>query len=608
MPRRASFLALGLAAFFGQAALGPPAAAFQTPSFSGTVTDQGGRPVNRATVEVNGKRTLTRDDGRFQLEVPADRRYLLNISHPDFAEFSHVSRTPLSGQNWRLVRAQIETVDASRAIALRDTRPELKARQMKGARIELAANSLVDAAGRPPAGPVRAAIATLDVSNGEGPGDWAVRDARGREGYLVSYGAVYVQFTDAGARVKYQLRAGRSARVLLPVVPSMSRHAPDAPRAPFWYYDLKDGYWKRAGAARLDRNAMAYAGSVNHLSTINTDIAKFDNAACLAVTLDPSVAAGLKLRIRYHSGGTPFGQTPTFVMNDPVNAAYRLPANTNVLLELLDASDAVFGDLVVEDPAGTPLVNTVVDTGPPIPPGNSLWPSPPYTDCKAILIRRAVPQVEIRINEQTADPAPRDNPTDDYLSWAPTFAMARLNPAMGADVNVVLTNDSPNKGGDVVFAAHVAPWPANTTATANTLALTLPAAGGWVPFVVAGKFGTPSINDKDAIIEAHQGTAAGAILGRKALMVRVRKNANSLQPSERARFLFAWRNFRNKLGDNYVLFQEMHRLVSTAGDEGHNQPAFLPWHRAMLLHVERELQEIVRSVALHYWNWDAAAP
>ena len=50
----------------------------------------------------------------------------------------------------------------------------------------------------------------------------------------------------------------------------------------------------------------------------------------------------------------------------------------------------------------------------------------------------------------------------------------------------------------------------------------------------------------------------------------------------------------------------MHRLASTAGDEGHKQPAFLSWHRAMLLHVERELQKIDPSVALHYWDWDAA--
>jgi hypothetical protein len=416
-------------------------------AFSGRVTDQNGRPVAQATVEVNGKDLLTRADGRFEIAIRPAERYILNISHPDFADFSYISRTPLAGQSWPLVRAQIQTVDAKNPITLTDARPELKAKRMVGAQLRVPADSLVDAAGRPPAGPVRAAIATLDVSNGEAPGDWAVRSVGGQEGYLVSYGAVFVQFTDSTGRIKYQLRGGKTGRVSLPVIPSMARHAPRAPRAPFWHYDLKDGYWKSAGSATFNRAAGAYVGSVKHLSTINTDIAKFADAACVAITLDSSVATGLKLRIRYHSAGTPFGQTPTFVMNDPVNAAYRVPANTNVLLELLDASDAVFGDLVVEDPAGTALVNTVINTGPPIPAGHSLWPPAPFTDCKPILIRRAVPQVEIRINELPADPAPRDNPTDDYLTWAPTFAMARLNPPVATDVNVVLTNDTPNKGG-----------------------------------------------------------------------------------------------------------------------------------------------------------------
>ncbi len=125
--------------------------------------------------------------------------------------------------------------------------------------------------------------------------------------------------------------------------------------------------------------------------------------------------------------------------------------------------------------------------------------------------------------------------------------------------------------------------------------------------MVAGKFLSPSTNDKDTIIEAHLNTAGGAIVGTKAVMVRVRKNANNLTASERGRYLFARRQFRNQLGSNYVLFQEMHRLTSTINDQGHGQPAFLPWHRAMLLHVERELQ-IDPTVALHYWNWDDAAP
>jgi tyrosinase len=127
--------------------------------------------------------------------------------------------------------------------------------------------------------------------------------------------------------------------------------------------------------------------------------------------------------------------------------------------------------------------------------------------------------------------------------------------------------------------------------------------------VVAGEFGTPSINDKDGIVEAREGTATGPVLGSKALMVRIRKDANTLTPSERDRFLFAWRKLRNTVsGPNYILLQEMHRLASTAGDEAHMQPAFLTWHRAFLLLVERELQKHEPTVALHYWDWDAAAP
>lgn len=127
-----------------------------------------------------------------------------------------------------------------------------------------------------------------------------------------------------------------------------------------------------------------------------------------------------------------------------------------------------------------------------------------------------------------------------------------------------------------------------------------------MPFVIAGKFGSPSTNDKDAVLEVHQTSAGGALLASKALMVRVRKNADTLTPAERGRFLSAIRTFRNSAANSYVLFQELHRLATTAGDEAHRQPAFLPWHRAMLLHVEREIQKIDPSVALPFWNWDAA--
>lgn len=580
-------------------------------SFSGRVTDTAGQPLADARVEVNGRDTASRADGSFRLKVCKDDRYLLHLSHPGHADHSHLSRTPIEGQTWELVPAQVETVDPTGPVVLEDSRPELAAGGLEGARLELPANSLVDANGNPPAGDVKAAIATLNVSDGEGPGDWSVRSDDGtREGFLVSYGAVHVQFSDPARGTPYQLRPGSTARLTLPALPEMLSHAPGNPEMPFWYYDTQDGYWKKNGTARFDPVTRAYVGQVNHFSTLNTDIAKFD-AACLKVTLDPSISFGHRLRIRYHSGGTPFGQAPSFVLDAVDNAAYRLPATTNVLLELFTAANDPVGNLVVEDPLGVDLPNTVVNTGTALPSGANLWPPAPYAPCKPVRLRLGAPEVEIRINELPAEAAPEDDPTDDYLTWAPTFARARLTTPMGSDVTVVLTNDAPGAiagGGDVRFAAYQDPWPANTTAGASTLPLTLPGDGSWTPFVVAGRHGFPSTNDKDTLIEAHQGDAAGPVIGTKAMMVRVRKDANTLTLGERGRYLFAWKNFRNQMGDNYVLFQEMHRLASGAGDEAHGQPAFLTWHRALLLHVERELQKIDPSVALHYWDWDAAAP
>src|SRR4051794_19476713 len=189
----------------------PQAAAGQTtgPDFSGVVTDQKGIPVTGALVEVNGQTTLSRTDGAFQLPVTTAETYILNISHPDFADASAISRTLLQGQTWPLVRAQIQTVDPRTTVTLKDTRPELKERGIGGAVFTLPPDALIDENGNPPAGLVRAAIATLDVANGEGPGDWAVRSDDGREeGYLVSYGAVYLLFTDSGGKVRYQLRTG----------------------------------------------------------------------------------------------------------------------------------------------------------------------------------------------------------------------------------------------------------------------------------------------------------------------------------------------------------------------------------------------------------------
>jgi tyrosinase len=220
----------------------------------------------------------------------------------------------------------------------------------------------------------------------------------------------------------------------------------------------------------------------------------------------------------------------------------------------------------------------------------------------AVALPQAHAQVSIEIEvNRTPDL------TDDYVTWAPTFCRIRLvpsNPPPAAGVSVALESPSAVDSGEVLFAAAQTPWPVQSTATEETLALDLPANSEWREFVIAGKPGRPSLADKDAAIVARSGDASGTVVGEHRLMVRVRKNANTLTPAERDRFLSALAR-HNMVEGRYLAFQQIHAV---AGPQAHEYSAFLPWHRTFILRLERELQAIDPSVALPYWRFDQAAP
>jgi hypothetical protein len=142
-------------------------------------------------------------------------------------------------------------------------------------------------------------------------------------------------------------------------------------------------------------------------------------------------------------------------------------------------------------------------------------------------------------------------PEDDYLTWAPAPARIKQLPGSGAaDERVVLTNDAerpkpPNRkaplDGNLAFDGSVAP---GTTATKTTLELVLPKDGSWVNFVVAGS--RASSEDKDAVIEVRDGSAAGPVLHSHAVMVRIRKDHRELTDKERSRFLNALATLHRK--------------------------------------------------------------
>jgi len=187
-----------------------------------------------------------------------------------------------------------------------------------------------------------------------------------------------------------------------------------------------------------------------------------------------------------------------------------------------------------------------------------------------------------------------------FLSWAPSSCRIRVTNPSGAitpTVTIRLSSTSAATGGAVVFRNGT------TGAFSNTLTLTVPINGTSVPFFVAGKFGRPSSSNADVRIDARLGTL---LVGSVKVMVRIRKNANDLTPAERDRLISAFAQLNNQGAGRFADFRDMHTHVTSP--QAHGAPGFLPWHRAYLLDLERELQNIDPTVALPYWRFDQASP
>ena len=201
--------------------------------------------------------------------------------------------------------------------------------------------------------------------------------------------------------------------------------------------------------------------------------------------------------------------------------------------------------------------------------------------------------VELQINNSL-------NRSERFLGWSPSPCRVRVTNPSGVltpTVSVKLTGVSSSGGGEVVFRAGT------SGAFSSTLVLTVPVTGASVAFFCAGKFGKPSSQVGDVKIEARTGTT---LVGSVSVMVRVRKNANRLSTGERDRFIAAFAQLNNQGLGRFTDFREMHTAASDP--EAHGGPGFLPWHRAYLLDLERELQAIDPSVALPYWRFDQPAP
>jgi tyrosinase len=157
----------------------------------------------------------------------------------------------------------------------------------------------------------------------------------------------------------------------------------------------------------------------------------------------------------------------------------------------------------------------------------------------------------------------------------------------------------PGAGGKLVFRLQAAGAPS------DELSLSLAVNGAPTAFFVSGKFGSPSRADRDAVVEVrHQ--PATQVIASFPMMVRIRKDAETLSRAERGRFLSAMARLNNHGAGLFRDFRSTH--TDDTSDEAHGLDGFLPWHRAYLLDLERELQNLDPSVALPYWRFDKPSP
>jgi len=203
-------------------------------------------------------------------------------------------------------------------------------------------------------------------------------------------------------------------------------------------------------------------------------------------------------------------------------------------------------------------------------------------------------KVELQINNSTSTRAR-------FVSWTPSPCRIRVTDPTGVLTPLVPITLSFTPAAS--STAAVVFRKGTTGLFSNTLSLSVPTSGTSVPFFIAGKFGSPSTSNADIRIDAKMLTTT---VGSVKIMVRVRKNANNLTTGERDRLVAAFAKLNNQGAGRFADFRDMHTNVSSP--QAHGAPGFLPWHRAYLLDLERELQNIDPSVALPYWRFDQAAP
>jgi len=437
-----------------------------------------GNPIPKATVTLGESSAVTDDNGWFSLTtkpVPDDR-YVLNIRHPNYTLMSRIYDRSAYGNTYQMTRTQVTIGQGDRDIEIEDTMSagacgtgpkgegrriprlvaptflreeaedgketspgrdretqaairELLKRQddcsRRGVKIVIPAGALVDSDGKVWTGAVRASVATLNPARRALPGDYQAITAGGERAEMLSFGALYADFTDLQGR-RLDLMPGMAAEIITPV--SDLQAASADPTIALWSYDERTGFWMEEGQAELRQtpSGPVYAAKTEHFSSINMDVAgnNPDEATCVRVEVDAAFSgwSNLVLRAYVSYGGDSVQVKETALDSAQYHAIYRIPYGNafppNTLrLELRGTAN---GQQLV-------LLDNIINTDArPKMTGNNLWPPYPYEECGVPILLTPAPGVVPAYGDIDATGRPS------FL----TGPFGQFNPANGAQLTI----------------------------------------------------------------------------------------------------------------------------------------------------------------------------
>jgi hypothetical protein len=234
-------------------------------SLSGQVLSTSGSNLGGVNVTVDGRSTLTNDQGFFSLsEVAVGAGKVAAFTKagyaPTFKTFTSLA-ADTTFFNTTMATMTTHTVSGASGGTVTES---------GGANLTFPANSLVGPGGTPFTGTANVSVKTFlpgDPSFVPAfPGEFTGVQG-GVETGLISYGYLTVRLTDStGAPLN--LAPGKTATVKIPI---NSASDPGTPTIPFWYLNETTGKWDYGGLATRSADNRYYEVTATHFSSINLD-------------------------------------------------------------------------------------------------------------------------------------------------------------------------------------------------------------------------------------------------------------------------------------------------------------------------------------------------